>query len=154
GAEESTAWRQPADLIALCQKTASELSALFATARARAWSDHAALARTLLCDDALAIMDALKAAVSAGALPADLGRSLAYAAALRVAYFGSANEHSDWETAHHVFTYANAVHQMVKRVGIADSDRHAEALRNPTRGDGALSRPLSQRPARAHPRRE
>ena len=38
------------------------------------------------------------------------GRSLAYAAALRVARFGSANEHSDWEKAHHVFTYANAVH--------------------------------------------
>jgi len=150
GAEESTAWRQPADLIALCQKTASELSALFATARARAWSDHAALARTLLCDDALAIMDALKAAVSAGALPADLGRSLAYAAALRVAYFGSANEHSDWETAHHVFTYANAVHQMVKRVGIADSDRHAEALRSILHGAMALylARYLNVPPAR------
>ena len=45
----------------------------------------------------------------------DLGRSLAYAAALRVARFGNANEHADWETAHHVFTYANAVHQMLTR---------------------------------------
>jgi hypothetical protein len=30
--------------------------------------------------------------------------------------FGTANEHSDWETAHHVFTYANAVHQSLKRI--------------------------------------
>jgi hypothetical protein len=36
--------------------------------------------------------------------------------------FGTANEHSDWETAHHVFTYANAVHQALKRIGSAVSD--------------------------------
>ena len=47
---------------------------------------------------------------------ADLGRSLCYAAALRVARFGTANEHGDWETAHHVFTYCNAVHQVLKRI--------------------------------------
>jgi len=57
----------------------------------------------------IAIVAALKAAIRAGAAPTDLSRSLAYAAALRVARFGSANEHADWETAHHVFTYANAV---------------------------------------------
>jgi len=150
GAEESTAWRQPADLVALCQKTAAELPGLFGATRAGAWSDHAALARTLLGDDPLAIMDALKAAVSAGAVPSDLGRSLAYAAALRVAYFGSANEHSDWETAHHVFTHANAVHQMVKRMGIADSYRHAEAVRSILHGAMALflARYLNVPPAR------
>src|SRR5207248_1248727 len=67
-----------------------------------------------------------------------LGRSLASAAALRVAYFGSANEHSDWETAHHVFTHANAVHQMVKRIGIADPAGHAEAVRSILYGAMAL----------------
>ena len=54
-----------------------------------------------------------------GTNTADLGRSLCYAAALRVARFGTANEHGDWETAHHVFTYCNAVHQVLKRI---DSD--------------------------------
>jgi hypothetical protein len=44
------------------------------------------------------------------------GRALAYAAALRSARFGPANEHSDWETAHHAFTYCNALHQLLKRV--------------------------------------
>ena len=69
------------------------------------------LSESLLGDDPAAIIDALTAAARDGASPADLGRALAYAAALRVARFGTANEHSDWETAHHVFTYANAVHQ-------------------------------------------
>src|SRR5207253_1888491 len=122
GAEETTAWRQPVDLAALCQTTATELAGLLtATGGAERWSDHAALARTLLGDDPVAIVDALKAAARAGAARGDLGRALGYAAALRVAHFGTANEHSDWETAHHVFTYANAVHQMVKRIGTADA---------------------------------
>src|SRR5215472_10477009 len=117
GAEESTAWRQPVDLVALCAEAASELPDLFATRpNMHGWSDHAALAQALLGDDPMAIMDALKVAIRAGAAPTDLGRSLAYAAALRLARFGTANEHADWETAHHVFTYANAIHQMLKRI--------------------------------------
>jgi nitrite reductase/ring-hydroxylating ferredoxin subunit len=151
GADESTAWRQPADLIALCQTTTTEFPVLFAAGRGgECWSDHAALARALLDDDPAAIMDALKAAVRAGAAPSDLGRSLAYAAALRVAHFGSANEHSDWETAHHVFTYANGIHQMIKRIGITDSDRHAEAVRSILHGAMALylARYLNVPPAR------
>ena len=46
-----------------------------------------------------------------GAAPTDLGRSLAYAAALRVVHFGTANEHSDWETAHDVFSLAYGYHR-------------------------------------------
>jgi nitrite reductase/ring-hydroxylating ferredoxin subunit len=120
GAEESTAWRQPADLVALCEETASQLPDLFAASGARqGWSDHATLARELLGDDPVRIVGSLKAAVRAGAAPADLGRSLAYGAALRVARFGTVNEHADWETAHHVFTFANALHQMLDRIGTA-----------------------------------
>ena len=77
GAEESTAWRQPADLIALCQTTATEVPDLFASGRGEGrWSDHAALAHTLLGDDPVAIMDALKAAVRAGATPPTLAAPL------------------------------------------------------------------------------
>ncbi|MFZ0108382.1 MAG: Rieske (2Fe-2S) protein, partial [Pseudolabrys sp.] len=93
------------------------------------WSDHASLARALLGDDPARIVDALKVAIRAGAAPADLSRSLAYGAALRVARFGNANEHADWETAHHVFTYANAIHQMLKRMGTANTDGHVTAVR-------------------------
>ena len=79
GAEESTAWRQPVDLVALCDEAAGQLPELFAAGRgAHGWSDHAALARELLGDDPAGIVDALKEAIRAGAAPADLGRSLAY----------------------------------------------------------------------------
>jgi nitrite reductase/ring-hydroxylating ferredoxin subunit len=151
GTEESTSWRQPEDLVTLCQTTAAELPSLFAASRGTGrWSDHAALAHRLLGDDAVTIMAALKAAIRAGARPTDLGRSLAYAAALRVARFGSANEHSDWETAHHVFTYANAVHQMLKRIEGADLDGHFEGVRGILHGAMALylARYLNVPPAR------
>src|SRR5262249_47242678 len=64
GAEESTAWRQPEDLVSLCQTSAMEISALYrARQEERPWSDHAALAQQLLCDDPITIMNALKAAI-------------------------------------------------------------------------------------------
>jgi hypothetical protein len=151
GAEESTAWRQPVDLVALCDEAASQLPQLFAAGRGvRGWSDHVPLARELLGDDPAGIVDALKAAIRAGAAPADLSRSLAYAAALRVARFGNANEHADWETAHHVFTYANAVDQMLKRIGTASPDGHGAAVRAVLHGAMALylTRYLNVPPAR------
>jgi nitrite reductase/ring-hydroxylating ferredoxin subunit len=151
GAEESTAWRQPADLVALCQTTAAALPRLIAESRGRGrWSDHAALAHALLGDEPVAIMDAVESAVCAGATPPDLGRSLAYAAALRVARFGSANEHADWETAHHVFTYANAVHGMLARMATAEETGRAEAVRGVLHGAMALylARYLNVPPAR------
>ena len=98
---------------------------------------HLLLSESLLGDDPTEIIDALTAAARDGASPADLGRSLAYAAALRVARFGTANEHSDWETAHHVFTYANAVHQALKRIGDAAPDP-VEAVRALLHGAMAL----------------
>src|SRR5215472_16742735 len=151
GAEESTAWRQPVDLVALCEDATTELADLFAAGRgSRDWLGHAALAQELLGDDPAGIVDALNEAIRAGAVPADLGRSLAYAAALRVAHFGNANEHADWETAHHVFTYANAVHQMLTRIGTANVDNHITAVRGVLHGAMALylARYLNVPPAR------
>jgi nitrite reductase/ring-hydroxylating ferredoxin subunit len=137
GAEERTAWRQPVDLIALCEGAAQELPQLFSVRRnRRCWSDHRILAESLLGDDPAAIVDALGTAARDGAAAADAGRALAYAAALRVARFGNANEHSDWETAHHVFTYANAVHQALRRIG--DGDAPVEAVRGLLHGAMAL----------------
>jgi hypothetical protein len=95
-------------------------------------------------------IDALKAAIRAGASAPDLGRSLAYAAALRLARFGSANEHSDWESAHHVFTFANAIHQMLKPIENTDTDGHVTAVRSVLQGAMALylTRYLNVPPAR------
>jgi hypothetical protein len=150
GAEESTAWRQPVDLVALCEGAPGQLAELLAVDRGvRGWSDHASLADELLGDVPAEIIDALKRAICAGATSADLGRSLAYAAALRVARFGKANEHSDWETAHHVFTYANAMHQILTRIGTADLDDHVTEVRGVLHGAMAiyLARYLNVPPA-------
>jgi nitrite reductase/ring-hydroxylating ferredoxin subunit len=117
GADESTEWRQPVDLVALCSNASADLAAAFAADRDRGpWLEHTRLAQNLLGDDPSTIIAALESAASEGASCADLGRSLSYAAALRVVQFGTANEHGDWETAHHVFTYCNAVHQVLKRI--------------------------------------
>ena len=91
GAEETTAWRHPVDLVALCDELAAEFLELFRTARrSDGWADHAQLSAAILGDDANTILAALKAAVHGGGIQADLGRSLAYAAALRVVRFGTA----------------------------------------------------------------
>ncbi|TMJ34471.1 MAG: Rieske (2Fe-2S) protein, partial [Alphaproteobacteria bacterium] len=153
GAEQTTAWRHPLDLVALSDEAAAELPELFRTRhRSEDWSDHVQLAADLLGDDAKAILAALKAAVRAGASPADLGRSLAYAAALRVARFGTANEQADWETALHVFTYANAIHQALKRTATEDSPQNGgiDAVRGVLHGAMAvyLARYLNVPPAR------
>src|ERR671913_417087 len=153
GADETTAWRHPVDLVALCHEAAAEFPELFrAGRRADGWSDHAQLSAALLSDDAKAILAALKAAVLAGASPADLGRSLGYAAALRVARFGTANEHADWETALHVFTYANAVHQALKRIGADETAQNGgiDVARGVLHGAMAvyLARYLNVPPAR------
>ncbi len=151
GAEESTAWRQPDDLVALCNNAVTELPGLFAAARSvHGWSEHTALAQKLLDDDPVAIIEALKTAIRAGAVPSDLSRSLAYGAALRVARFGNANEHSDWETAHHVFSYANAVDQILKRIGTVNTESQVTAVRGVLHGAMALylTRYLNVPPAR------
>ncbi len=151
GAEESTVWRQPIDLVALCEQTAAEFSQLFAaTSGVHGWANHAALAAELLGDDPQIIVEELKEAIRSGAAPADLGRSLAYAAALRVARFGNANEHGDWETAHHVFTYANAVQQMLARMGAGNSETVGTQARAVLHGAMALylARYLNVPPAR------
>jgi hypothetical protein len=51
--------------------------------------------------------------------------------------FGNANEHSDWETAHHVFTYANAVDRMLRRIG-ANRDADQTPVRGVLHGAMAL----------------
>ena len=69
-----------------------------------------------------------------------------------MARFGTANEHADWETALHVFTYANAIHQALKRIGADDSDQNGgiEAARGVLHGAMAvyLARYLNVPPAR------
>ena len=118
GSEESNAWRQPIDLVPLCEAAFAELPELLGHDRAGrgSWRDHEVLTRLLLGDDPAAIVTDLKSAIRGGATATDLSRAVTYAAALRVALFGTSNEHSDWDTALHCFTYCNAVHQLLTRI--------------------------------------
>jgi hypothetical protein len=63
--------------------------------------------------------------------------------------FGNSNEHANWETAHHVFTYANALDQLIRRIG-PDSDSDAMVVRGVLHGVMALylTRYLNVPPAR------
>jgi hypothetical protein len=81
------------------------------------------LADAMLGDDPVAIVSALEAAIGKGIHLPDLTRALAYAAALRIARFGTANELPDWITALHTFSYCNALHQAMKRTVAAEHAR-------------------------------
>jgi hypothetical protein len=115
--EESNAWRHPVDLVAILEDAFEELPGAMATGRPRrgAWADRAALISVLLGEDAQAVAGALLDALRAGATEADVAGAVAGAAALRIARFPTSNEFGDWDTALHTFTFANAVHQGMRR---------------------------------------
>ena len=116
--EEANSWRNPIDLIAILEPAFETIPDALATGqRAKLrWSDRDELVETILGDEPKAIVDAMLIALREGCAPADLAGAVAYAAALRVARFPISNEYGDWDTAHHSFTFANAVHQAVRRV--------------------------------------
>lgn len=114
--EESNAWRHPIDLVALLEPALDRLPSLWARqARQSTWSGFGPLVDVLLGDDPGASVGALLGALDEGARATDLSGALAYAAALRAARFHTSNEFSDWITVLHTFSYANALHQSLKR---------------------------------------
>ncbi len=131
GAEESQAWRQPVDLIALLGDVDAALPDAIAEGVTvqRPFRDHGALAEKLLVDDPRAVVEALLAALRRGARPTDLGRAVAHGAALRLARFGTVNEHGDWDAAHHTFTYCNAMDALLARADPVAGPESWEALR-------------------------
>ena len=117
--EESNSWRNPVDLVAILETAFEKISAIKLVEHS-SWSDREALVPVILGDDPQAIVDAMIAALREGCVPVDLAGVVAYAASLRIARFPISNEFGDWDTAHHSFTFANAVHQSMRRVGSAE----------------------------------
>ena len=117
--EERGAWRFPHDLAAMISTATSELPDRLAAAAGNDSFDHhqgvTKLAWSLLSDDPAEVVAALDDAISSGAKPEELGRAVAYAAALRITRFHTQNDHGDWDEVHHAFTAANAVHQAIRR---------------------------------------
>jgi nitrite reductase/ring-hydroxylating ferredoxin subunit len=115
--EEFGEWRHPHDHAALAQRTIAALDGALATGRARRgeYHDVGPLGWQLLDEDPEMVVAALLDALRAGADEEQLGRAIAYAAALRIARFHVQNDHGDWDTVHHGFTAANGLHQALQR---------------------------------------
>ena len=117
--EESNEWRNPVDLVAICERTFESIPVALEAGRhmeARSWRGRDELASVILGEDPQAIADALLSALRDGVSPEDLAGTVVYAAALRIARFHVSNEFGDWDIAHHSFTFANAVYQAIQRV--------------------------------------
>ena len=117
--EERGAWRYPHDLAGMIAEATARLPERLAAGSACADSfDHdggvARLAWSILSDDPLEVVTAIDDAIVAGARPEELGRAVAYAAALRITRFHTQNDHADWDEVHHAFTAANALHQALR----------------------------------------
>ena len=117
--EEGGRWRYPHDLASLIQQTNDRLAALLAGGvdggRFADPEDVSALGWRLLDEEPEGVVDAICAALTAGATPEQLGRALALAAALRITRFHTQNDFGDWDVVHHGFTAANALHQALRR---------------------------------------
>jgi len=112
--EENAAWRHPVDLVGLLERAFEALPALRPSLEGR-WAGPEALLPVLLGEDPEAIVEALLSALREGAPWAEVAGTVALAAALRIVRFSLHNEHSDWDTALHTFSFAHAVHQAMRR---------------------------------------
>jgi hypothetical protein len=132
GGEETSQWRHPVDLVSMLRQVDEELPALMQEGRRHgppASDATAGLTKVLLGEDPSAIIEALKAAVQGGVPPVEISKQVAYAAAMRICRFTTANEFTDWITVLHTFTYCNAQHQMLKRVSSNEGGPSAELVR-------------------------
>ncbi|HEV2310377.1 MAG TPA: Rieske 2Fe-2S domain-containing protein, partial [Acidimicrobiia bacterium] len=115
--EEGGEWRHPDDLAAMLREATAALPNALAAVSSRrgTYTDVGGLAEQLLVEDAQAVLDAVLDAVRAGADEEQVGRAVAYAASQRVVRFHIQNDFGDWDTVHHTFTAANALHQALVR---------------------------------------
>ncbi len=116
--EESNSWRYPVDLVAILASAFEQLPTALTTGQSRrgTWSGQDELVPILLGEDPQAIANSLLNALQSGCTEEQLASVVSYTAALRVARFHTNNDFSDWNSAHHPFTFANAVHQGLRRV--------------------------------------
>ncbi len=120
GQEESTNWHHPVEIVLPLRAIEKQLPGLLAGARDANWRAPDGFRQVLLGDDPLAMLDALRDALGAGA-PADrLAREVALAAASRLARFAVSNEVTDWFNPQHTFIFTNAAYRAVQRSATAD----------------------------------
>lgn len=115
--EESNAWRHPIDLVSMLEEAFEQLSETLGAGIAfrGSWTASDTLIDTLLADDPEAIIKVLLESLRSGATEVQLAERVSYAAVRRVAHFHISNEFTDWDTALHTFTFANAIQQGLVR---------------------------------------
>ncbi|MBL1178154.1 MAG: Rieske (2Fe-2S) protein [Pantanalinema sp. GBBB05] len=116
--EEASSWRYPVDLVAILEGAFEQLPAALEAGKSHSgeWVQPPEFMSVLLGEDAQAIANHLLEALRSGCTESQLAQIVTYAAALRVARFHTNNDHGDWNSAHHPFTFANAVQQGIRRV--------------------------------------
>ena len=116
--EERNSWRSPIDLVQILERAFEELPAALGSGRKSSPLQPRKndLVPILLGEDPEALASALLDSIRQGVGVVDLAAIVVYAAALRLAQFPTSNEFGDWDTAHHSFTFANAVHRGLMRV--------------------------------------
>lgn len=110
--EETSEWNHPFDLVTLATST---IAAFAGMSLDTGGIDVGALGWALLADEPGEVAESLVAAGRLGATLEELARAVAFAAALRLVRFHLNNDPGDWDTVHHTFTFANAVHQAIVR---------------------------------------
>jgi nitrite reductase/ring-hydroxylating ferredoxin subunit len=142
--EESSSWRYPLDLVAILENAFKELSNTLEEGRRKRETEEGELARTehpnkneidlidtLLGDDPQLIVNVLLDALRQGLSGEELAGIVVYASALRIAQFNIRNEFTDWDAALHTFTFANTVHQCLRRISASASMSHESQSRSP-----------------------
>src|SRR5262249_29851126 len=109
--EESNAWRHPVDVVAIVERAFAVLPGGVPGSGTGTGPDET----VLLGDDPQASADALLDALRSRSSADAVARAVVRAAAVRIARFHTSNEFGDWDTALHTFTFANAVHQGLRR---------------------------------------
>jgi nitrite reductase/ring-hydroxylating ferredoxin subunit len=137
--EERNAWRHPVDLVAILDQAFAQIEQALLEGQGKAWEGQKALAEALLSDDPQANVDALLAALRAGATPVAVAGAVSYAALLRIARFPISNEFADWDTSLHTFTFANAVHMGLRRLDGASERLGAQSAALRGAFDAAMS---------------
>lgn len=119
--EERSSWRHPIDIVALLNDCFDKLPAVLEKGKRsqNTWKASKEIIDVLLGDNPTAIIDVLIESLQEGAKQEELAAIVAYAAALRIAQFPITNEYSDWDTALHTFTFANAVQQAIRRLPLS-----------------------------------
>jgi nitrite reductase/ring-hydroxylating ferredoxin subunit len=116
--EERSSWRHPIDIIAMLNDCFDKLPAVLEKGKQSPthWKASKAILDVLLGDNPNAIANVLIESLQDGAKGEELAAIVACASALRIAQFPITNEYSDWDTALHTFTFANAVQQAIRRL--------------------------------------